>query len=206
MITLLAPTGDNIPTTIQALEKCYKAMEFASIKLVTHEKPKNLPHYITFEPSSFVMDTYKKYNEYVFRELGKHVDTSHCLLVQYDSWILRPELWDDAWLEWDYIGAPWPIKENSYIANTGERVRVGNGGFSLRSKRLLDIPKAYDLPLMQEQGYYNEDGNVTCYHRRELLALGIKYAPIEVAARFSHETDVPENDGILPFGFHRFPK
>jgi hypothetical protein len=37
-----------------------------------------------------------------------------------------------------------------------------------------------------------------------MLENGIKYAPIEVAAKFSYENDVPENMHIKEFfGFHR---
>jgi hypothetical protein len=188
-LTLVAVTGTDIETTKIALEKCQSLMHFTKVMFIADAG----------------INTYYKYNDFVFRELGPYVETSHCLLIQYDSWILRPELWDDAWLEYDYIGAPWPIKDNAYLSN-GEHVRVGNGGFSLRSKRLLELPKKYNIELTQEQGYYNEDGNICCYHRKEFLDLGIKYAPIEVACVFSHELDIPENQNILPFGFHRFQK
>jgi len=37
-----------------------------------------------------------------------------------------------------------------------------------------------------------------------MLENGIKYAPIEVAAKFSYENDVPENKDIKDFfGFHK---
>jgi hypothetical protein len=204
-VTLLAISSIKLQDTILALKTCMEDFKFGAVKLVSDIDPiydyapsGQLQH--EFCPKIYdIMD----FNHYVFSELGKHVQTSHMLMVQYHAWILRPELWDDTWLEYDYIGAPWPVKENSYIANTGERVRVGNGGFSLRSKRLLDLPKKLGLPLKQEQGYYNEDGNCCCYYRKEFLDVGIKYAPIEVAARFSYENDVPENEGIESFGFHR---
>ena len=32
--------------------------------------------------------------------------------------------------------------------------------------------------------------------------LGCKFAPVEVAAKFSHEKQLPETQGITPFGFH----
>lgn len=202
-VTLIAVTGTDALATIESLRKCYSLLDFAEVKLVTDQIKICNDHNIIIEYPSHPLNSYYNYNNYTFRELGDHVQTSHCLLVQYDSWILRPELWDDGWLQYDYIGAPWPIKENSYICHDlNERVRVGNGGFSLRSKKLLDIPKQYNIPLTQEQGYFNEDGNACVYHRKQLLELGIKYAPIEVAAVFSHELDVAES--VLSFGFHRY--
>jgi hypothetical protein len=204
-ITLVAVSGIKIPEIIKVLELCYSKMKFPVVKLITHENP-ILPDYMTLEKSDYVIDNMDKYSKYLFRELGKHISTSHCLVVQHDSWILRPELWDDAWLEYDYIGAPWPERPEFISMSTGEMVRVGNGGFSLRSKKLLDIPKQYDLPLANDRGFTNEDGNICSYHRKKFLELGIKYAPIEVAARFSHELDIPENADVIPFGFHRYAK
>jgi hypothetical protein len=89
------------------------------------------------------------------------------------------------------------------MANNGERVRVGNGGFSIRSSKLLNAPKKLGLELKQEQGFFNEDGNLVCYNRKELLEYGIKYAPVGVAAKFSYENEVPENQRIETFGFHK---
>jgi hypothetical protein len=202
-VTLIAPTGLHVPETITAIEKCCVGIDFGAVKLVAPEIPENTPDYIVFEKCD-EMDSYFNYNNYVFRNLYNHVQTSHCLLIQYDSWIINSELWDNSWLEYDYIGAPWAIKDDAYIAwHSNEHVRVGNGGFSLRSKKLIGIPSLCDLPLTQEQGFYNEDGNVCCYYRVEFLAEGIKYAPVDVAAKFSFETPVEENFGIMPFGFHK---
>jgi len=203
-VTLVAPTGEHIFETIVAIQKCCEGIDFGAVKLITHEKPEDLPENIIFEKSNR-MDTYEKYNDYVFRNLTNHVKTSHCLLIQYDSWVIHPEVWNYKWLEYDYIGAPWVWKEDSYIAwsDRNEHVRVGNGGFSIRSKKLLDIPEDNKLHLVQEQGYYNEDGNICCYHRTIFLSLGTKYAPVEVAAKFSYENPVMENFGVKTFGFHK---
>jgi len=56
----------------------------------------------------------------------------------------------------------------------------------------------------EEQGWKNEDGNICCYYRKEMLENGIKYAPLEVAVKFSYENTIPENVGVTPFGFHRY--
>jgi hypothetical protein len=48
----------------------------------------------------------------------------------------------------------------------------------------------------------NEDGNI-CVHNKHLFEMnGCKIAPVEVAKYFSYESPVPENQGIIPFGFH----
>jgi len=204
-VTLIAISSIKIPETIQALQKCCEKLEFGSVKLLSDKKPADLPENITFElcpKINNIMD----FNHYVFRDFGQHISTSHCLMVQFHAWVHRPELWDDNWLQYDYIGAPWPYKDDAYITRGGEHVRVGNGGFSLRSKKLMDLPGKYNIQLTHDRGYWNEDGNICVYHRERFLELGIQYAPVEVAALFSHEIDIPENENVLSFGFHRYMK
>lgn len=203
-VTLIAIDSTNrIQNTIKALEISSRDISFGEVKLLSHRKPNNLPDFISFE-RCMQIENINDFNLYMFREMGKHVSTSHCITVQDHAYIIHPELWDDAWLEYDYIGAPWAYREDAYICHdTGEHVRIGNGGFSLRSKKLLDIPKQNNMPLLQEQGWFNEDGNICVYHRVKMLELGIKYAPIEIAARFSYENPVHENEGLKTFGFHR---
>jgi hypothetical protein len=202
-VTLASVSSIKISETIQALEKCCSDIDFGAVKIFTHEIPDNLPDYMMLEHCphiSNIMD----YNTFIFYGLVERIPTFHCLLIQYDSWIIHPELWDNEWLQYDYIGAPWAYKENAYICHdTGEHVRVGNGGFSLRSIKVINAPWVYRLPLLEEQGWYNEDGNLCVYHRKKMLEIGIKYAPVEMAAKFSYENPVPENYGIKPFGFHK---
>jgi hypothetical protein len=202
-VTLLAVSSIKVPETIRALEKCCESIDFGSVKIATYCIPDNMPTYMQYVYCPFIRDI-NDYNDYIFHGLAGHIVTSHCLLIQYDSWIIHPEIWDNEWLQYDYIGAPWAIKEDAYICHdTGEHVRVGNGGFSLRSNKLLCIPYRNKLRLLEEQGWYNEDGNLCVYHRKKMLELGIKYAPVDVAAKFSYENPVPENYGIKPFGFHK---
>jgi hypothetical protein len=51
------------------------------------------------------------------------------LIYQEDSCIFKSNIND--FLEWDYIGAPWPSNQND------NPLGVGNGGFSLRTKELM---------------------------------------------------------------------
>ena len=202
-VTLLTVTSIEIEKAIAALEKSREKIDFGEVKLISHEKPDGLPPDINFEQCQPINNA-TTYSAVIFSRLTEYVDTDYCLLIQYDSWVINPELWNDEWLQYDYIGAPWAIKDDAYICHdTGEHVRVGNGGFSLRSKKIMNAPLIYQLPLLQEQGWYNEYGNIAVYWRKKMLHLGVKYAPVEVAARFSYENPVPENYGIKPFGFHK---
>jgi hypothetical protein len=203
-VTLLTFTSVRIDEHISSMNKCVQDIKFGAVKFLSNEKPNNLPEYAEFvkiDPIKDIMD----FNRFCFSELYKYVDTSHTLLFQDHAYILNSQMWDNSWLMWDWIGSPWGIVENAYIANNGERARVGNGGFSLRSKRMLELPSKMNWQLREEQGFYNEDGNFCCYYRKEMLENGIQYAPLDVALKFSYENPVPEHGSTYPttFGFHK---
>lgn len=202
-VTLIAISSAYNKETIKALEICSENINFGKINFLSNLKPENLPKNMEYFHSPEIKSI-DDYNEFIFKNLGDYVKTSHCLLIQYHAYICDYSSWNNNWLLYDYIGAPWGIVNGAYMANDGTRSRVGNGGFSLRSKKILDIPKQNNWELRSEQGWKNEDGNICCYYKKELLDLGIKYAPVEVAASFSYENPVPENYGIPSFGFHKF--
>ena len=204
-VTLVAvDCTDRVLGTINALNICARNIDFGRVKLLSHEKPLALPDFIEYNEIPKISNI-DEYNQFMFMDLGDYISTSHCLTVQDHAYILHAELFDPSWLQYDWIGAGWKWMSDSYICHaTNEHVRNGNGGFSLRSKRLIDLPKKMGWQLRSEQGWANEDGNCCVYYRPEMLANGIKYAPVEVAARFAYENDIPENSNINAFfGFHR---
>jgi hypothetical protein len=202
----LVSVSNKTPETLAAMMRSLEQAEFDEVKFLTHEKTDGWPKEIEYEEVPEI-NSYMKYNDFIFRDLGSHINTPYALVVQNDSWILNGHLWHEQFLQYDYIGAPWPIRENSFMANNGDRVRVGNGGFSLRSSKLMNLPKVLGLPLIQEQGFFHEDGNCCVYYRKEFLERGIKYAPVELAAKFAFENYVQENLQLKEFfGFHKnFP-
>ena len=185
-------------------------IQFGKVKIASDIKPESLPSYIEHEytPKSSNID---EWNYNIIYNLPKHVDTEYCILIHDNGFIVNPESWRSEFLNYDYIGAPWMIAPDAYLDPWGKGHRVGNGGFSFRSKKLLDVPKrAYvhfdvnwgDFYKHMGVGFTSEDG-IICVHNRHIYeAVGCKIAPIEVAARFSHEKPLPETQGIIPFGFH----
>lgn len=147
--------------------------------------------------------TLDAYSHAMLYKLTDYVQTPYALTVQQDGMVQNPDMWDDSFFEYDYIGAPWPPKTH-YTAE-GEEVRVGNGGFSFRSKKLLDAFNVLQLPFTDGgKGFFNEDGQICNYHRKALEDYGIKFAPVSVAATFSHELPVPESVERT-FGYHKYP-
>lgn len=127
------------------------------------------------------------YSRFVLKELGRHFNTSHVLLIQWDGYVLDPSAWRAEFLDFDYIGAPWGWYSDEH--------RVGNGGFSLRSGRLCE---ALGDPEVAE--YHPEDEAIGRRYRPLLESQhGIRFAPESLAARFSFEATYPTES---TFGFH----
>lgn len=134
-------------------------------------------------------------------EAYKFVNTPFAMFLHPDGYVIHPELWDPAFLEYDYIGAPWPI---DWINQGTVTSRVGNGGFCIKSRALMS--RVAMLPWRDVPG----DFLVCCHYRQQLEAEGFRFAPVDLAARFSVEHLVPETPAHT-FGFHgklfhkRFP-
>lgn len=129
----------------------------------------------------------QEYSEFILRHLGEYFDGEFVLLIQWDSFILNSEIWSDDFLECDYIGAPWPHLPMS----------VGNGGFSLRSRRLVNA-----LAKMNLTRLHPEDQCISEVYRGELeTEHGIVFATPEMASKFAFELAIPE---YATFGFHGF--
>ena len=213
-VTILALGSTQVKENLMALQMSTKKIDFGAVKFISHEEPKNLPEGITYEKfNDFENISYKEFSYYCIYKLVEHVDTKYMLMIHPDGFVINPEMWSDDFLEWDYIGAVWPFRNDAFIDPFGNHQRVGNGGFTLRSRKVLEVPQIEDIPFEVNEGTfykhmnagaYNEDGNI-CVHNRHLFKKhGVKFAPIDVAVRFSQELPVPEATGIKPFGFHRY--
>ncbi len=212
-VTLFCISSNNISGALYALQKSMEGITFGEVKLITHEDPGNLPEGIEFS-KCYKIESIHDYNYYCIYNLTKHINTDYCLLVQPDGYVIRPWQWDDDWFNYDYIGAPWRWEEASFVTPFGEHISVGNGGFSFRSKKLLDVPTKVQVPWDVNKGDFykhfgygstSEDGNICVHNRHIYEEQGCKFAHIEVAAKFSKERHIsPYHDNIDTFGFHFF--
>ena len=201
-ITLIALSSVRIPETIEALQYSCRSISFGSVKLVSHAKPKNLPTNIEYEYID-QMSNIDQWNYSAIYKLGEYIDTDYAILIHDNGYIIHPECWRKEFLDYDYIGAPWPLPSDDYSFRDikGEIIRVGNS-VSLRSKRLIDLPVQLNLEWKSFHGHSNEDGYICVNYRHKYLEHGMKFADINIAKYFSHETLIPEIMGIKPFAFH----
>jgi len=203
-VTLVAMATRNVEETLQALEYSCKGVEYGSVKLLSHYTPYDIGKIIEFTR----IDKIKSIDDWSYKiiyELNRYIDTEFALLVHADGFVVNPSSWRDEFLEYDYIGAPWPLPADnfSYRDVNGDIVRVGNS-VSLRSKRLLELPIKLDLPWEPFHGHWNEDGFICTKNKHIYEANGMKFAPLEVAKYFSHESMIPEVKAIKPFAFHKW--
>jgi len=199
-VTIAGVAGTKALETLKAIKYSMRELEFNRAILITPEEIQDDEvEIIKCEPLN-----YEQYNHFIVYRLHEYINTTHCLLVQNDGYVVNPDMWKDEWLEYDYIGAAWPLPQDdfSFRDSEGNLQRVGNGGFTLRSKKLLELANILNLEWKQYYGYYHEDGFFCCHNRKAYELEGCKFAPLEVAIEFSHEEMIPENYGNIPFGFH----
>ena len=207
-VTLAAMTSVKIYETIKALEYSMQGIEFGEVVLITHRKPFRLPKGITYKHTSKLTDI-DCFNYKMVYELGDYINTDYVLLVHYDGFVVHPEKWREEFLQYDYIGSPWPLPDKNqkhcYHDVYGNLCRVGNS-VSLRSKKLLEFPGKAGLKWEKdEDGFYNEDIFLCCMNKHRIEEAGMKIAPIEAAKYFGHEHMIPEiADVDAPFVFHKW--
>jgi len=129
------------------------------------------------------------YTRFILKDLIRFISTRHVLVAQWDGYVLDPAAWMSEFCRYDYIGARWAWHKDG--------MTVGNGGFSLRSRRLLEITSEPDFVVAPK---LNEDEQICRMYRTMLTAgFGVQFAPEELADRFSYERSPPERP---TFGFH----
>jgi len=168
----------------------------------------------------FPINTLEEYSVFILNDLINYIDSEFVMIIQTDGYPLNPSAWSDIFLEYDYIGAPWsrlvsdnrlysaPLVQPEVVTAT-RGMMVGNGGFSLRSRRLLEsvASRNYKCEPLEWEGAdkkiaynwkFSEDEYICKYLHRDLILDGFTFAPIEVAQLFSTENDI----WVGQFGFH----
>ena len=186
-VTLLCVETREPELAYWAIDKCLSGTQFAKVVLITNldrvSKKRADIEYVQAPP----IKTTKDYSELLLTGLDQHVKGSHVLVIQWDSFVINPKLWTNEFFTYDYIGAVWPHHPTT---------AVGNGGFSLRSVRLLQAMKLPNFVKRHPEDY------CICVDNKEFLTqrCGIRIAPTGVAEQFS----VERSPWHPAFGFHGF--
>lgn len=206
-ITIIAASDIQIKQTLKALQTSTKIIKpYKTILFSSHNYLKNLnDENIVFEKIK-PLRSKSDYSNFLIFELYKYIKTSHVLIVQWDGFVINPHKWKKSFLNYDYIGAPFIPRINSFSYSRDQDndfYIIGNGGFSLRSKKLIEAPSKYNLKDNKKLTNSYEDGFFCVLHRRFLESKGLRWAPFITAKEFSIESPLNISELIdLPFGFH----
>lgn len=221
-LTIVSVTGSQSYAmgSLYAVERSYHELknqiEHLNCLLVSPEKPDNLPSFIKHVKCENF--SYLEYNIFMIYSLASLIETDYALVVQNDGWVVDGSKWRNEFFDYDYIGAPVPFlvetKDNQYVMSydrefwlqhsdniPNSMYEPQNGGFSLRSRKLLNAPRELDLKLtirapdckqnlpflrwqIQE---HHEDTFISTIKRSILEQYGCCFAPREIAMQFSFE-------------------
>jgi hypothetical protein len=183
-VTLCGVDTDHPQAAILSMRKSMERLGFARAILFTSQ-PIDAPEFDVQIIPPFIST--EDYSRFIFSgEIPDAIDTDFVLITHWDGWVLDGARWSDEFLNLDYIGAPWPWHGTN---------RVGNGGFCLRSSRLMR-----EIVLMRPAKVHGEDEIISRELRPALEARGLRFSDEDAAWRFAHECGGEGRPA--PLGFH----
>jgi hypothetical protein len=212
-VDIIAASCDKPHEAVLALRHCMKSFDFGRAILFTSVELKLADIEVISIPP---LRSWHDYNAFILK-LNRYIHNDFVMVVQDDGFIINADNWTDAFLEYDYIGAPWPAEESWFAIQSPVLVplmrqsfphnRVGNGGFSLRSRKFIEFSAQFD-----DCGGFPEDSFLCIRQFERAVIAGIRFSPLELAAVFSFETPLIEFgmrwdqpvalDVSQHFGFH----
>lgn len=164
--TLLIADCVNANRAIKVLEHCKSLADFGAVKLLTHI-PIDYLHRVKIRPLNSLI----AYSIFMLTKAHEYVDTQHCLIVQRDGWILNPQSFNPEWLKLDFIG---PI----FV----QYDKVGSGGFSLRSKKLMQATAERTPKWDWTQKQALEIQSTLDYYEDGVICLSGKFSDFKIAS------------------------
>jgi len=183
-VTLICVDCVDLPRAELAMQYSLKKIKPKEVKLLTSIRGGHAAgiNYVGID----CLRSRHEYSRFMVRRLKNYFKTAYVLVVQWDGFVLGQ--WNDIFYGYDYIGAPWP--------DGGKFGCVGNGGFSLRSKKFCEAAAVLIPP-----GKEHCEDIVCCRTYRERMEQnGVRYASEPIAKLFSKEGGMWKNE----FGFHHF--
>tara|TARA_R110000772_G_scaffold250565_1_gene365229 strand:+ start:518 stop:1294 length:777 start_codon:yes stop_codon:yes gene_type:complete len=191
----------NIDSIIKIGNNSSNKLDFGKKIIYTCQEP-------TIDPGNFEIKMideipYKEFNRFVSENYSELFNTEYAINFHSDGFIQNQDAWNNDFLKYDYIGAPikLPTINNQY------QPTVGNGGFSLRSKKICEkikelklnnyLPKYLDIfgDNLISEGIFgqipaffkNEDVYIGLFCKKILDEHGFKIADFHTASLFATE-------------------
>jgi hypothetical protein len=200
--------GIGIDFYINIFELCHKEQRFEKTILFTAAEGyhADIPEGLQIEFVHIPKMSYKQFNAFCLINVAEFINTTHALFVQTDGFICNGSNWKDDYFEYDYIGQPWINREGvNFPWVKSERQSVGEGGFSLRSKKLLDLVSNIDHNIIYSSIEHGcqEDVFICSYIRDYLEQQECLFATPEIGTQFCAGLYQFSYDKLdSSFGFH----
>jgi len=181
---------------LHALRHATRYTSFGDIVVII--EPSKKPVYSGYRMVEHPTTTRLDYELLAATLRGVQIETDFVLYMEADARLVNPTAWDPKWLQYDYIGAPWPDHYLNGYPMCHKGNNVGNGGFSLRSAKIYRLVWEAVKDYADDPWLRYHDALICRTLRPWLEAHGIKFAPPEDAFRFSCEDTYYSGQ----FGFH----
>lgn len=192
--------------SVKAIRYSCKDIEFKDRFLFTDDKQEHEGIKRIEIPKLTSIDAY---SDFCLRVADYKIDADYLLFVQPDGFVLNADKWDPYWLKFGFVGAPWPNriswiekqKAKDYMGPWANL--VGNGGFSLRSRKFIELSSRF----ANCEGY-NEDNFLCLVKNHFMVDNGIWFPTTHTASNFSMENNLDDwqqpiiLDPKKTFGFH----
>src|SRR3990167_8493029 len=97
-VTLICLTSKDFEGHKKAINKSCEGISFGGVKIIWDESIKNI----------------NDWNRKIIYELSSYIDTDFALLIHGDGYVINPSAWSDRFLDYDFVGAPWPFPTDNY--------------------------------------------------------------------------------------------
>ena len=188
-VTLLVVETRAHKISKRVIEDCLHRCNFGDVLIFT-DKPGLIPiagaRYIAVPD----FPNKREAGAYYYGRAMAHVKTDFALLFEWDAGIFDENRWLPEFFKYDYIGAPWNINPRDPTVHHD----VGNGGFTLMSKRLGH----YICENVRRFPVYT-DMDVSRTHRASYELAGFRWPDRHLAGKFSWELVARDREN---FGFH----
>lgn len=172
-VDLVMMDGIDARRLYKAFLSTMRGLRFRRVLLWAPDLPDDFKPFVT-EYRYFKSD-YEGWNRFMVKELWKYIPDGFCLFVHHDGYVLNWRAWRNEFMHYDYIGAPWWYENG---------INVGNGGFSFRSKKYLEVSNEFEW-----DRYHPEDHRLIREHGHIMQEKGIKFAPEIIASKFALEAN-----------------
>jgi hypothetical protein len=174
----------------EAARDCLRHADYGEV-LVFSDRRIDIPGAVhSLVGDDVAVDHHSTVKFFLYGSWIERVKTPFVQFLHWDSWIVDPAMWTPAFLDYDYIGAPWWHTDGC---------NVGCGAFALRSVALMRF-----LAANQERyPYVHPEDDILCRrYRPSLQQAGFTWAPENLALQFCFECTRTDTGSGRHFGFH----